>query len=136
MSENKELSTDIEYITTIENNFSVSQQNSLHIKNLSSVMQLKTLSQADFGRKSFICQICRKGFSRKDSLKVHCRIHTGDGLFVCSVCSKACTTKQELRRHFRSHSGERPFKCQHCGYSATLKVNLKKHIMIKHSSLF
>lgn len=104
-----------------------SSQKRFNFKNINGVEKF-------INQKSFICQICKKGFSRKDSLKVHYRIHTGDGLFICSVCNKACTTKQELRRHFRTHSGERPFKCQYCNYSASLKVNLKKH-MITHSKM-
>lgn len=86
-------------------------------------------------KKSFVCHICNRGFSRKDSLKNHSRIHTGDGLYVCPECHKACVTKQELRRHLRIHTGEKPFKCSHCSYSATLKVSLKSHMLTQHSLL-
>lgn len=83
-------------------------------------------------KQSFDCQVCGRSFTRKDKLKNHCRIHTGD-IFTCPVCQRTCLTKDALQRHMRIHTGEKPFKCTRCDYSASRKDHLRYHCMALHA---
>ncbi|GFU10085.1 hypothetical protein NPIL_653321 [Nephila pilipes] len=85
----------------------------------------------------FSCSICGKEFNRNDNLKVHERIHTGQGrykclnffprvqinsnsklhkYYTCQTCGKEFRRSANLRVHERIHSGQKPFKCPYCAY--------------------
>jgi KRAB domain-containing zinc finger protein len=36
----------------------------------------------------YICDICGKGFKRRDRLREHTRIHTRDKSYICTTCGK------------------------------------------------
>lgn len=108
----------------------------------------------------FKCEVCTRGFSRKDKLKLHLMIHSGDKPLKCEACGKAFLRRDHLKNHMRTHSRpraapkpknhgrkvalaaadpdgdaekdkvERPFGCEVCHKMFTRKDNLGAHMRI------
>ena len=78
-------------------------------------------------RKQFHCSECGNRFTRKDHLKMHMKIHTGDRPFKCKSCEKTFITVQQLRYHTFTHTGEKPFLCNHCSRGFAHPSDLRKH---------
>jgi len=62
------------------------------------------------GSKPYVCDVCKRKFSRKDHLLTHERTHTGERRYQCSICSKRFTRGDELKRHGKVHSKEKKYK--------------------------
>lgn len=60
--------------------------------------------------------ICYKSLTKKEHLKFHCKIRTGENLSVCVVCGKAFC-KRNLKLHQRTHTGERTYISKVCNRS-------------------
>ncbi|CAG9334108.1 unnamed protein product [Blepharisma stoltei] len=54
--------------------------------------------------------------------------------FVCETCKKRFSRKQLLTRHLASHSDERPFQCEVCPKNYKYTKNLIRHTKVKHFS--
>ena len=103
----------------------------------------------------YLCTVCDKRFTRKQSLNKHKRTHTGvmytcshcekvlssqDSLYQhmnirtskykCSVCGKCFGTSKHLAVHKRSHSGEKLFECTVC----SKRFSTSRHLVV-HSRI-
>ncbi|GBM98380.1 Zinc finger protein 768 [Araneus ventricosus] len=85
----------------------------------------------DDGR--FVCQICLKGFGRKNHLVRHYRTHTGEKPFVCDKCEKRYSQSNDLAKHRRSHTGEKLYKRSICGKAFTRSSSRNYHYKNVHN---
>lgn len=60
----------------------------------------------DTRTKSFICNICNKGFFQKCCLDAHYHIHIGEKPFTCDLCNKSFSQKSVLNGHILSHTSK------------------------------
>ena len=58
-----------------------------------------------------VCDVCNKGFVKREHLTKHLRIHKSDNKrYSCEYCQKAFRDRYELVRHTRRHTGDFPFR--------------------------
>ena len=88
------------------------------------------MKQSHRTEKAFICPTCSKAFKTHSALVGHQQWHLDYDArsHECEYCDKKFVKKEQLREHLRVHTGERPFKCDQCDYAASTKPNLRKHI--------
>jgi uncharacterized Zn-finger protein len=49
------------------------------------------------------CKFCSKGFKRREHLKNHERVHTGEKPFKCDFCDTAFSDPSNFRKHKKKH---------------------------------
>ena len=75
------------------------------------------------GENSYYCEICNKGFPRKNHIKRHVlTVHEEKKLFQCPICGLGLSAKNSLDRHVaRIHKGEKGLKCDFCEFTCFSK---------------
>ena len=53
-------------------------------------------------------------------------------VYTCGTCHKAFARKESLKKHERIHTGEKPYACKYCDYRSFQSSNLNTHIRTKH----
>ena len=90
--------------------------------------------------KSFICDICGKGFTKKNILRGHLRRHmeklTPDAEkkeLICELCGYTTTIDKNFRRHKQSkHDTEKHHQCPYCEFHHHVIGSIHIHIDSKH----
>lgn len=82
--------------------------------------------------KSFICNVCNKGFKNCKQLRNHKITHRDKSeklTHICEICSKSFADRRQLKVHMDVvHKKIRPFLCSYCGYKGSSRSSLKMHI--------
>ncbi|XP_026284873.1 zinc finger protein 236 [Frankliniella occidentalis] len=80
------------------------------------------------GERPFQCNICSRSFVSNGVLKTHILTHDAVKAFKCEICPTAFSTQGSLKRHQSMHSDSKPFMCPYCHKTFKHKLACKKHI--------
>jgi hypothetical protein len=85
------------------------------------------VNTAGHGDTRYGCDLCEKTYTRKHSLIIHYRLHTGEKPYKCGACEKTYAHKSGLVRHTRTHTGDKPCKCDLCEKTFAYRCDLVSH---------
>lgn len=82
----------------------------------------------DVGPKTYVCEVCGKGYSTRGGLNVHRQSrHIRSRTFPCQHCPKTFYLRRYLDKHLKMHSGVRDYRCDACGHAFKSQSNLEFH---------
>lgn len=88
---------------------------------------VEKISAAQTNNKLFICDLCKKTFTKKGNLSYHLNIHSGNHPFACNECDKTFAHKAGLINHKRRHTGDQPYPCPYCDRRFGQSTDLRRH---------
>lgn len=84
----------------------------------------------------FLCDLCGKGFSKKESFKSHLEIHEPQR-FPCPQCNKTYAKRIGVTHHIKiKHNKEKLYKCPKCLERFSNSRNRREHLLAKHGVWF
>lgn len=119
------------------NSFKINRQPILRLKREKTAddggdEDVKLVARAQCVDGRWVCEICRKTFADRTTLKLHIRVHLGINLKQCPVCPKGFAKQSFLDFHMKSHE-ERMHLCQSCDSAFNTKQALREHASDAHS---
>jgi len=70
--------------------------------------------------KNHVCTVCGSAFNKVHILNNHMKaVHEGEKPHECSICGKAFARKQKMKEHMLIHTGDLSWTCPLCGKSMT-----------------
>lgn len=98
-------------------------------------------SQSEDKKVTISCEICGKGFSRKQTLQKHkVLFHSQTGTIFCNVCGRLFPTEADRNMHQsvctlkkRVQHSSNPIPCEICGKVLSRKGALQRHKMLVHT---
>jgi KRAB domain-containing zinc finger protein len=76
--------------------------------------------------RSFLCEICGRGFLSGQMLRMHALTHE-DPRLECNVCGTKCRMKDNLVKHMQTHFRPRKLRCEFCRKRFASQASLRKH---------
>ena len=78
------------------------------------------------------CNVCFKQYRHQRTLRMHFKIHTGEGSIQSHVCKKEFRSDR-LKRHMTVHTDIYPHECLKCSKKFKYRNRLKEHITRYHT---
>lgn len=90
------------------------------------------------GERPFVCEICKRAFNQKASLRTHMAMHFGNRPHRCDFCDAHFSQKGNLRAHVKrvhdiGQNGQNVYRCDYCSCMFRKLGNLNAHISKMHS---
>nr|XP_021198870.2 gastrula zinc finger protein XlCGF26.1 [Helicoverpa armigera] len=91
-------------------------------------LHLKICGTAYEQQPQFFCDICLKGYARKNGLRTHLKTDHGFGnVLSCNWCGKKFDAISRLNNHIVKHTKEKNFHCELCGGKFVTQAALVYH---------
>ncbi|KAM7312661.1 zinc finger protein 358-like isoform X4 [Ixodes scapularis] len=82
--------------------------------------------------RSFVCQVCNRGFLQGSDLKRHRLVHSAECRFRCAVCERTFSDRSSRNRHQREHDPMQCYVCTMCGTTFKRTSKLRGHVTRMH----